>query len=206
MERTLPTREQPAQAARPAPRPIRIGPDGKSLGSGLRTLQRYLVPKPLATLLIWLRDRAVVSFSARVQFTELVRFGRASVVKPLSIVQTSGGRIRFGSHCAIGSFNHIAAGQADIIAGDYVRTGPHVTMVATTREYRRRDQRIVEQGYADKGIRIGNDVLIGAGAVLVDGCEIGDGAVIGVHSVVTGKVPPYAVVFGAPAKVIFWRK
>lgn len=205
MERALRTPERPPEAA-PAPRPIRIGPDGKSLGRGLRTLQRYLVPKPLASLLIWLRDRAVVSLSARVQFTGLVRFGRGSVVKPLSIVQTSGGHIRFGSHCAIGSFNHIAAGQADVVAGDFVRTGPHVTMIATTREYRRRDQLIVEQGYADKGIRIGNDVLIGAGAVLVDGCEIGDGAVVGVHSVVVGKVPPYAVVFGSPAKVIFWRK
>jgi acetyltransferase-like isoleucine patch superfamily enzyme len=141
-----------------------------------------------------------------VQVSSLVQFGRGSVVKPFSIVQTSGGRVRFGKHCAIGSFNHIAAGQADVLGGDHVRTGPQVTIVGTTREYRRKDQLIVEQGYVDKGIVIGSDVLIGAGAVLVDGCEIGDGAVVGVGSIVTGKVPPYAVVFGAPAKVIYWRR
>jgi acetyltransferase-like isoleucine patch superfamily enzyme len=64
----------------------------------------------------------------------------------------------------------------------------------------------VEQGYADRGIKIGNDVFIGAGAILVDGCEIGDGAIIGVGSVVTGRVAAHSVVFGAPAKVIMWRQ
>ena len=31
-------------------------------------------------------------------------------------------------------------------------------------------------------------------------------ATVGVGSVVTGKVAPYAIVFGAPAKVIMWRQ
>lgn len=170
-----------------------------------RSLQRYLLPPPLAALSIFLRDRALVSFASRVQVCEQVRLGRGTVVKPYSIIQSSGGRVVFGENCAISSFNHIATGMADLICGDYVRTGPHVTIVATTREHRRKDRRIIEQGYRDRGIRIGNDVLIGARAVLVDGCDIGDGAVIGVGSVVTGKVPPYAVVFGCPAKVVFWR-
>lgn len=185
--------------------PIRIDADGKSLSGSLRTIQRYLLPAPIVSALIYLRDKAFVSPAARVQLTRLVRFGKGSVVKPFSIVQSSGGGIRFGRDCAIGSFNHIAAGQADVIAGDHVRIGPHVTIIGTTREYCRRDRLIQDQGYVDKGIRIGHDVLVGAGAVLVDGCDIGDGAVIGVGSVVVGKVPPYAIVFGSPAKVIFWR-
>lgn len=186
-------------------RGIRIGPGEKSLGRHLRMLQRYLLPATIVSLVIYLRDRALVSPASRLQLTGRIRFGSATVVKPFTIVQSSGGCIRFGCDCAIGSFNHIAAGQADIIAGNHVRLGPHVTIIGTSREYRRRELLIVEQGYLDKGITIGNDVLVGAGAVLVDGCEIGDGAVIGVGSVVVGKVPPYAVVFGSPAKVIFWR-
>lgn len=193
------------EAGPPRRRPIRIGPGEKSLNSRWRMLQRYLMPATLSSLLIYLRDRALVSPASRVQFTRRVRLGRGSVVKPFSIMQSSGGCIRFGAGCAIGSFNHIAAGQADIIAGDHVRLGPHVTIIGTSREYRRRDRLITEQGYLDRGIRIGSDVLVGANAVLVDGCEVGDGAVIGVGSVITGKVPPYAVVFGSPAKVIFWR-
>lgn len=171
-----------------------------------RTLQRYAVPNFLASFVLFVRDGVKISFSSRVQLSSRIRFGRQSVVKPYSIVQTSGGRIRFGKGCAVSSFNHISAGHADIIAGDYVRIGSHVTIVATTRNYRDKSRLVIEQGTADKGIRIGNDVFIGAGAVLVDGCDIGDGAIIGTGSIVTGKVAPYSVVFGSPARVIMWRQ
>lgn len=181
--------------------------EGKALHKWIRTLQRYLFPSFVASLFIYLRDRAVVSTSSRVQVSGNVRLGRGTVVKPYSIIQASGGRVTFGRNCAVSSFNHISVGKdADLVVGDYVRIGPHVTIVATTREYSRKDKLIIEQGYRDKGIKIGNDVLIGAGAILLDGCEIGDGAVIGVGSVVSGKVPLYSVVFGSPAKVIFWRR
>ena len=54
---------------------------------------------------------------------------------------------------------------------------------------------------------IGNDVWIGAGAVILrkPGLTIGDGAVIGAGSVVTRSVPPYAIVAGSPARVISYR-
>ena len=171
----------------------------------IRTLQRYAVPNILASLIFYLRDGVKISSSSRVQLSNKIQFGKNTVVKPLSIIQTSGGTISFGRNCAISSFNHISVGQANIEAGDYVRTGPNVTIVATTRNYRDKSKIIIEQGCTDRGIKIGNDVLIGAGAVLVDGCEVGDGAVIGVGSVVVGKVGPYSVVFGSPAKVIMYR-
>ena len=176
------------------------------LPSWRRSAQRYLLPKCLVSLLLYLRYGAVVSLTSYVQFSRRVRLGRGTVVKPYSIIQTSGGQIEFGRNCIVSSFNHIGAGRAPLVFGDNVRTGSHVAIVATTREYRRKDVLIGDQGYKDKGIRIGNDVLIGSHAILVDGCEIGDGAVIGVGSVVNGKIPPYAVAFGTPAKVIFWRR
>lgn len=173
----------------------------------LRTLQRYAVPRFVASILFFVRDGVKISFSSRVQFGGRIRFGKNCVVKPSAIIQTSGGKVTFGHDCAIGSFNHIAAGrEGDIEMGDYVRIGPHVTIVATSRNYRDKSRPIIEQGYNDRGIKIGRDVFIGAGSILVDGCDIGDGAVIGVGSVVTGRVAPYAVVFGAPAKVIMWRQ
>ncbi len=47
---------------------------------------------------------------------------------------------------------------------------------------------------------IGNDVWIGAGAVITRGVHVGDGAVIGAGSVVTRDVEPYTVVAGVPAR------
>ena len=55
------------------------------------------------------------------------------------------------------------------------------------------------------GVKIGNDVWIGTGVILMPGIEIGDGAVIGAYSVVAKNIPPYAVVVGNPAKVIKYR-
>ena len=51
-------------------------------------------------------------------------------------------------------------------------------------------------------IKVGNDVWIGAGTTLLGGAEIGDGAVIGAFSLVAGKIPPYSIAVGHPAKVI----
>jgi len=52
---------------------------------------------------------------------------------------------------------------------------------------------------------IGNDVWIGANAIILQGVTIGDGAVIAAGAVVTKDVPPYAIVGGVPAKVIKYR-
>jgi acetyltransferase-like isoleucine patch superfamily enzyme len=52
---------------------------------------------------------------------------------------------------------------------------------------------------------IGNDVWIGHKATILSGVTVGDGAVVGARSVVTRKVPPYAIVGGNPARIIRMR-
>ncbi len=54
-------------------------------------------------------------------------------------------------------------------------------------------------------VMIGNDVWIGAYAIVLPGVTVGDGAVIGAGAVVTKDVPPYSIVVGVPAKVIRYR-
>lgn len=52
---------------------------------------------------------------------------------------------------------------------------------------------------------IGNDVWVGAGAIIMQGLKIGHGSIIGAGAVVTRDVPPYAIVGGVPAKIIRYR-
>lgn len=53
--------------------------------------------------------------------------------------------------------------------------------------------------------KIGNDVWISAGAIILNKANIGDGAVVGAGAVVTKDVPEYAIVAGVPAKIIAYR-
>ena len=54
-------------------------------------------------------------------------------------------------------------------------------------------------------VRIGNDVWIGAHAVVLKGVTIGDGAVIAAGAVVTKDVPAGVIAGGMPARVIRQR-
>jgi len=54
--------------------------------------------------------------------------------------------------------------------------------------------------------RIGNQVFIGAGARVLGGIEIGDGASIGANAVVIEDVPPGVTVVGIPARVVNRKK
>lgn len=54
------------------------------------------------------------------------------------------------------------------------------------------------------GCKIGNNCLIGMGAILLDGCEIGDNCLIGAGTLVPQgrKIPAGSLAVGSPAKVI----
>jgi len=51
-------------------------------------------------------------------------------------------------------------------------------------------------------VTIGNNVYVGANAVVVKGVTVGDCCVIGAGAVVTKDLPPYSAAFGVPAKTI----
>jgi len=59
--------------------------------------------------------------------------------------------------------------------------------------------------FHERKCEIGSDVWIAAGAHVLRGVKVGDGAVVAANAVVTKDVPPYAIVAGVPARIIGYR-
>ena len=51
-------------------------------------------------------------------------------------------------------------------------------------------------------VRIGNNVIVGANAVVLEGVQVGDNAVVGAGAIVTKDVAAGTVVAGVPAKIL----
>ena len=128
------------------------------------------------------------------------------MVKPYAVIQTQSGKIVFGENCAVSSFNHISTGIKDVIIGNNVRIAPNVTILGGSRNFKRRDIPIIEQGSSHEGTTIEDDVLIGANVVILPGCHIHKGAVVGAGSVVSKDVAAYTIVAGVPAKTVGIRE
>ena len=56
-----------------------------------------------------------------------------------------------------------------------------------------------------KSVIVGNNVMIGANAVILEGVQIGNNAVVGAGAIVLEDVPDGAVVVGNPARIIKYK-
>jgi len=75
-------------------------------------------------------------------------------------------------------------------------------MLAVNHVYDDPSRPMVDQGITAEGIKVEDDVWIGAGAIITDGVCIGRGAVVAAGAVVTADVPPHTVVGGIPARIL----
>jgi len=120
------------------------------------------------------------------------------------IIEPSGGTVEIGTNTLLNVFVTLL-GHGDIYIGDDVLIGPQTTIIAAEHTTDRTDIPIVEQKISREGIRIEDDVWIGANCTVLDGVTIGEGAVVAAGSVVTKSVPEYTVVAGTPAEPIDTR-
>lgn len=134
-----------------------------------------------------LGDGVVIGRNTRLECTGSL----SAIGKGVSI----GDRTSFGTDCYFGAAGGIEIG-ADVVAGQYIR------FHSENHNFDDINKLIKDQGVNHKGIKIGNNCWIGAGAVFLDGAELADGCVVAANSVVTKKFPENSVIGGVPAKII----
>ena len=129
-------------------------------------------------------------------------------------------RFSLGQHSVVESFCCINNAVGDVIIGDYTRIGLHntiigpvtignhvnlaqgITVTALNHNFSEPGKRIDEQGVSTGQVVIGDDVWIGANAVILPNVSIGCHSVVAAGAVVTKDVPDGCAVAGVPAKII----
>lgn len=119
--------------------------------------------------------------------------------------QSFNSKIKIGSHCHIGPFNHITCIN-EITIGDGVMTGMYVLISDNNHGGTSYEELLKAPGTRDlttKGpVHIGKNVWIGDKVSILSGVTIGESAVIAANAVVVHDVPPYTVVGGSPARIL----
>lgn len=97
------------------------------------------------------------------------------------------------------NFNCVILDICTVSIGDDCQIGPAVQIYAADHP---RDPATRRSGLeSGKPVKIGRNVWIGGGAIILPGVTVGDDAIIGAGSVVTRDVPAGATVMGNPARV-----
>ena len=125
--------------------------------------------------------------------------GRHSVMESYTCVNNAVGDVVIGDYTRIGIHNTIIG---PVTIGSHVNLAQGITVTALNHNFEDKNKRIDEQGVSTKPVVIGDDVWIGANAVILPGVTIGKHAVVAAGAVVTTDVPENTVVGGVPAKVI----
>jgi len=133
---------------------------------------------------------------------------RTAILAELLGSQGDGAVLRPPFHCDYGykirlgyrvfaNFGCVFLDVVGIEVGDDCQIGTFVQILTADHP---RDPALRRQGLeSGKPVRIGRNVWIGGGAIILPGVSVGDDAIVGAGSVVTRDVPPGAAVVGNPA-------
>ena len=127
------------------------------------------------------------------------KIGEGCYIEPPFHANWAGKHVFMGNY-VYANFNLTLVDDANIFIGNKVMFGPNVTVATANHPiFPALRERALQY---NKDVRIGNNVWIGSGSIIVPGVTIGDNSVIGAGSVVTKDIPPNVVAVGNPCRVL----
>ena len=142
---------------------------------------------------ILIYERVYIRNKKNIKFGKNLTIAHNCFISPLEL--------SVGDDCWLG-VNNFICGKVKI--GNNVFLGPNVSIPGASHIIES-ELPISKSGSIIKGTIIEDYVWIGSNVTIIDGVKIGKGAVVAANSVVSKDVPEYAIIGGAPAKVIKFR-
>jgi acetyltransferase-like isoleucine patch superfamily enzyme len=130
-----------------------------------------------------------------------IAIGTGTVVHRGAMLLPYGGFIRLGKRCRVNPYS-VLYGHGGLTVGDHVRIATHCVIVPANHGIALDGGLIADQPLTRRGVRIGNDVWLGAGVRVLDGAVIGEGCVVAAGAVVRGELEPYGIYAGVPARLV----
>lgn len=116
-------------------------------------------------------------------------------------------KIFFGKRTQVNDYVHISAMER-IEIGDGVLMASHIYISDNSHGFYKGEQQSspdeppIMRSYYKAPVKIGNNVWIGEGVVIMPGVNIGCGSIIGANSTVTKSIPAGCIAVGNPARLI----
>lgn len=137
----------------------------------------------------------------KIVFGNNVKIGAYSKLLSTSHLATYGEGLIMGNNSAIGDFTHFGA-TGGIQIGNDVIMGSYISFHSENHNFEDSSKLIREQGVNSRGIKIGNNVWVGAKVTFLDGSSVGNNCVVAAGAVVSKVFPDNVVIGGVPAKVL----
>jgi len=149
----------------------------------------------------WFWRQRIIA-SSFLKTSRLGAAGSACVVYPTARIY-NGRHVRLGDHVTINDFVHIW-GLGGVTIGNDCMIASHCAIISQTHDVGAflKGLKYRETMEADRPVIIGDNVWIGAAAVILPGVSIGNDSVVAAGAVVSRNVPPRTLVAGVPARSV----
>lgn len=179
--------------------------------------------------MLFLKRKVFLGKSCTIQNKKNIVFGKNVTIESLTKIDGyAKNKIIFGNNVKIGSFSNISCTSHlskygigfkigdNSSAGDYsqfgsaggieigndVIMGSYISFHSENHNYEDKSILIRNQGVTSKGIKLGNNIWVGAKVTFLDGCQVGNNSVIAAGAVVKEIFPDNVVIGGVPAKIL----
>lgn len=150
--------------------------------------------------LSWAYDEMARRRAANPRPDQLRHLGENSVLHPRVFI-THPGRVHIGDGSTIYN-DTVIHSQGGLHVGDHVGIGYGVTILTFNHNYRNARALPYDDRFFLQPVIIRDLAWVGWNCCVLPGVEIGEGAIVGMGSVVTKNVEPLAIVQGNPATVV----